>query len=218
MDLGHIIANLLPGAATTLIVATGAWVFGAIFGLFVDIGRSISPGPLGWASDLIITTLRSLPQLVVIYIFFFGLGALGIDLGSIPSAIIALGLTEAAFTAEYYRAGWLTVPEQQNEAGLSLGLSRLQVFRRVVVPQTVPFLVPPLLNSYVGLLKTATLASAVGAPEILYLARNLISNTGLLVPVALTVILLYVVVTLPLTYAVSLLEKRARSFRRVRAG
>ena len=217
MSLPTIFENLLPGAATTLVVATGAWAFGAILGLVVDMVRHLAIGPLGWAFDLLTTTLRSMPQLVVIYVFYFGLGAVGIDLGSIPSAILALGLTEAAFMAEYYRSGWLTVPEQQSEAGLSLGLSPAQVFRKVVIPQTVPFLVPPLLNSYVGLLKTATLAAAVGAPEVLYLARNLISNTGLLVPIALTVILLYVVVTLPLTYAVSLLERRARAFRSVRA-
>src|SRR5438093_11751988 len=139
MNLPTIFENLLPGAATTLIVATGAWACAAVLGLVVDMVRHLAIGPLGWGFDLVTTTLRSMPQLVVIYVFYFGLGAVGIDLGSIPSAILALGLTEAAFMAEYYRSGWLTVPEQQSEAGLSLGLSPSQVFRRVVIPQTVPF-------------------------------------------------------------------------------
>src|SRR2546426_176499 len=79
--------------------------------------------------------------------------------------------------------------------GLSLGLSRLQVMRLVVLPQTTPFLIPPLLNTFIGLLKTATIASAVGAPEILYRGQAIISRSGIIIPVALSVIGLYVVVT-----------------------
>jgi His/Glu/Gln/Arg/opine family amino acid ABC transporter permease subunit len=216
MDILGIAGSLIPGAVTTLIVATGAWIVGTVLGLVLDIARSIVPRPIAWILDFVMTTLRSVPQLVVLYIFYFGIGAFGIDLGSILSAVLALGLTEAAFTAEYYRSGLLTVPAQQRDAGLSIGLSRFQVFGFVVFPQSLPFLVPPLLNSYVGLLKTSTIAAAVGAPEILYQARTLMSATGQLAQISLTVMLLFLVVTLPLTYAVSRLEVRARSYRRAR--
>jgi His/Glu/Gln/Arg/opine family amino acid ABC transporter permease subunit len=216
MDFASIIGSLLPGAVATIVIATGSWIVGSVFGLLLDILRSVFPGPISWVLDFIMTTLRSVPQLVILYIFYFGLGAIGIDLGSIVSAILALGITEAAFTAEYYRSGLLTVPSSQRDAGLSIGLSRYQVFSWVVFPQSLPFLVPPLLNSYVGLLKTSTIAAAVGAPEILYQARNLVSVTGQLTAISITVMVLFLVATLPLTYLASRLERRARAYRRAR--
>ena len=73
-------------------------------------------------------------------------------------------------------------------------------------------LVPPLLNSFVGLLKTATLAAAVGAPEILYRGQNAMSRTGQIVLVMGLIIALYVIVTMPLTRAVAVLERRLRSY------
>ena len=100
---------------------------------------------------------------------------------------------------------------QQLTCITSLGLSRLAVLWRVVIPQAVPFVVPPLLNSFVGMLKTATLASAVGAPEILYRGQNAMQRTGQLVLVVVLIIGLYVIVTMPLTRAVALLERHARS-------
>jgi ABC-type amino acid transport system permease subunit len=85
----------------------------------------------------------------------------------------------------------------------------------VVIPQVVPFVVPPLLNAFVGLLKTATLAAAVGAPEVLYRAQNEMNRSGHITLVVAAVILLYVGVTMPLTRVVTVLERRVR--RRARA-
>ena len=94
---------------------------------------------------------------------------------------------------------------------MSLGLTRLQVTRHVVIPQVIPFLVPPLLNSFVGLMKSATLASAVGAPEILYGGRNYMETTGQVAPAAVAIMVLYIVATVPMTRAVKALEKRVRA-------
>jgi His/Glu/Gln/Arg/opine family amino acid ABC transporter permease subunit len=163
------------------------------------------------ARAAVILALRSAPQLVVLYLIYFGLGAIGIQINSVLAAILALGITDAAFTAEYYRAGFMTVPWSQREAGTSLGLSRLSVFRRVVLPQAIPFVVPPLLNAFVGMLKTATLAAAVGAPEILYRGQNEMSRTGRIVFIVIIIIGLYVIATMPLTRLVGHLEHRVRS-------
>jgi His/Glu/Gln/Arg/opine family amino acid ABC transporter permease subunit len=206
-----ILAELSRGAATTLSVAFGAWFLATVLGLALAIVRQnqsmFIQGPL----DFLVTVLRSIPQLVILYLIFFGLSGFGLNIGSIPAAIVGLGVTDAAFTAEYYRAGFLTVTERQREAGLSLGLSRFQVLRLIVLPQTIPFMIPPLLNSFVGLLKTATIAAAVGAPEILYRAQSIITRTGDIAAVAFTVVVLYVIVTLPLTNLVGVLEARARA-------
>jgi His/Glu/Gln/Arg/opine family amino acid ABC transporter permease subunit len=206
-----ILAELLTGATTTGLIAFGAWVVAAVLGLLIAVVRNLRPPIIGGVLDGAVIVLRSVPQLIVVYLLFFGLGAIGLRLGGIVAVILALGITDAAFTAEFYRGGLRTVPERQREAGLSLGLSRLQVMRLVVLPQTIPFLIPPLLNTFIGLLKTATIASAVGAPEILYRGQAIISRSGIIIPVALSVIGLYVIVTWPLTQLVAVLESRVRA-------
>ncbi len=206
------VADLLRGGVVTLKIASGAWVVSAVLGLALAVLQDLGLAPVKIFQASLTITLRSVPQLVILYLLYFGLGAVGIQINSILAAILALGVADAAFTAEYYRAGFMTVPWTQREAGFSLGLSRMGVLMRVVVPQTIPFVVPPLLNSFVGLLKTATLAAAVGAPEILYRGQNAMSRTGEIVLVVTIIMGLYVVVTMPLTRAVAVMERRLRSY------
>jgi polar amino acid transport system permease protein len=212
---GEILADLLRGGLTTLEIAAGAWLLAALFGLVLALLRDLGMTGLRAFQASLVVALRSVPQLVVLYLIYFGLGQIGIAVNSKLAAILALGLTDAAFVAEYYRAGFMTVPATQREAGLSLGLSRLGVLWWVVIPQVVPFVVPPLLNAFVGLLKTATLAAAVGAPEVLYRAQNEMSRSGRITLMVAAVMLLYVGITLPLTRGIAVLERRVR--RRARA-
>lgn len=209
---GETLAELLRGGVVTLQIASGAWLVGAALGLVLAVLQDLGLPAVRMAQSSLIISLRSVPQLVILYLLYFGLGAVGIQINSILAAILALGLTDAAFTAEYYRAGFMTVPWTQREAGFSLGLSRVGVMMRVVIPQTIPFVVPPLLNSFVGLLKTATLAAAVGAPEILYRGQNAMSRTGQIVLIMAMIIGVYVIVTMPLTRAVAVLERRMRHY------
>jgi len=205
------LVDLLRGGVVTLKIACGAWVVSAVLGLALAVLQDLGIAPVRAVQSSLVIGLRSVPQLVLLYLLYFGLGAVGIQVNSILAAILALGIADAAFSAEYYRAGFMTVPRTQREAGFSLGLSPVGVMMRVVVPQTIPFVVPPLLNSFVGLLKTATLAAAVGAPEILYRGQNAMSRTGQLVLVMTVIIVLYVAATMPLTRAVAVLERRVRS-------
>jgi His/Glu/Gln/Arg/opine family amino acid ABC transporter permease subunit len=210
--MNETLVDLLRGGVVTLQIASGAWLVGAVLGLVLAVLQDLGLAPVKVLHSSLTISLRSVPQLVILYLLYFGLGAVGIQINSILAAILALGIADAAFTAEYYRAGFMTVPWSQREAGFSLGLSPMGVLMRVVVPQTIPFVVPPLLNSFVGLLKTATLAAAVGAPEILYRGQNDMNRTGQMVLVVTMIICLYVIVTMPLTRAVALLERRIRSY------
>jgi His/Glu/Gln/Arg/opine family amino acid ABC transporter permease subunit len=209
---GEVFVDLLEGGIVTLQIASGAWLLAAALGLLLAVLRDLGFKAARVSLSSLVVALRSVPQLVILYLIYFGLGAVGIEVNSILAAILALGVTDAAFTAEYYRAGFMTVPWTQREAGLSLGLSHLGVLRWVVIPQAAPFVVPPLLNAFVGLLKTATLAAAVGAPEILYRGQNEMNRTGQIVLVVAVIIGLYVLVTMPLTRAVAVLERRVRRY------
>jgi len=210
-----ILPYILPGVLVTLEISVGAWVVSAALGLVLAVMRDTRKPLITLPASISVEVVRAVPQLVVLYIVFFGLGTLGINLDSLTAAIVGLGISDAVFTAEYYRAGFLTVAPKQRDAGLSLGLKPLQVARYVIIPQTIPFVVPPLLNSFVGLMKSATLASAVGAPEILYGGRNYMETTGHVAPAAVAIMGLYVIATVPLTRAVRSLEKRVQMRTRV---
>lgn len=210
-----ILPYILPGITVTLEISVGAWVVSAVLGLALALLRDAKQPLVTFPASVSIDVVRAVPQLVVLYIVFFGLSSLGINLDSLTAAIIGLGLSDAVFSAEYYRAGFLTVAPTQRDAGISMGLSQLQVARFVVIPQTIPFVVPPLLNSFVGLLKSATLASAVGAPEILYGGRNYMETTAHVAPAAVAIMGLYIIATLPLTRVVRALERRVQQRTRV---
>ncbi|TMD14815.1 MAG: amino acid ABC transporter permease [Chloroflexi bacterium] len=210
-----ILPYILPGVLVTLEISVGAWVVSAALGLVLAVMRDTRKPLITLPASISVEVVRAVPQLVVLYIVFFGLGTLGINLDSLTAAIVGLGISDAVFTAEYYRAGFLTVAPKQRDAGLSLGLKPLQVARYVIIPQTIPFVVPPLLNSFVGLMKSATLASAVGAPEILYGGRNYMETTGHVAPAAVAIMGLYIIATVPLTRAVRSLEKRVQMRTRV---
>lgn len=201
---------LFPGAIATLKIAAGSWILSVVIGLLIAYVREINFRPLLWLVNGFTTLIRAIPELVLLYIVYFGISYIGVKFDSLTSAIIALGVSEAAFTAEYFRASINTVQPAQRFAGLSIGLSQTKILRLIVLPQALPFAVPPLVNSFVGLMKTATLASAVGAVELLYAGQDLMNRTGQVLPVAISLVVIYMVATLPLTALVGKLEARAR--------
>lgn len=205
---GAIFAAVLHGGVVTLEVAFGSWVIGSVLGLLLAILRYLG-GRLGsWTIGILAAVLRGVPQLVVLYFVFFGLPTIGLNFSPVVAAIIALGVTEASFTSEYYRAAISTVAGEQQEAGRSLGLSDLRIFSLIIMPQALAVAVPALLNSLLGLLKLATLASAVGAPEILYNSQLEMNRAGHLFGIAAVVIAVYLVVSLPGIRLVRRLERR----------
>lgn len=209
LSFADILGRLLQGAVVTLQVSIGSWCVAVVFGLLLALIIRARIRVLAPATGFVAVCLRALPQLVILYGVFFGLGGLGIELDPTLAAIVALGAMEGAFAAEVYRAAFSTVPDAQRDAGRSLGLSEFQIFRRVQWPQMVPFLIPPLLNLFVGLTKTATIASAVGVPEILYDGQALMNETFQIGLITSLTIVLYVVFTVPLTRLSARLEKRA---------
>jgi His/Glu/Gln/Arg/opine family amino acid ABC transporter permease subunit len=210
------ITTLLGSGVVTLEIAFGSWAVAAILGLVIATCRDISPRPVRWFVDFLLTCLRGIPQLLVLYILFFGLGGVGVNVPALLAAILGLGLVDTAFAVECYRASLLTVRPAQRDAARTLGLSWLQTMRYVVLPQTVPFLIPALLNVLVGLMKLATIASAVGVSELLYKSQAIMNGDfqqgGLsILQVSLIVVILYLIFTVPLTKSVARLEARLRA-------
>jgi len=160
----------------------GAWVQGSRY----RIARVI----VHWY----IQAFRNTPPLVQLYFFYFGLGSLltgatGPIVSNVAWAIISLSFFAGAFNVEIFRAGIEAVPRTTIEAAESLGYSRWQAYRRIVLPLAFRISLPALNNNLVNLVKTTTLAYAIAVPEMLYVSSQIWSDE-LNVPVMMNVLLL----------------------------
>ncbi len=199
-----------------------AEVFILAFALLLAVMRSLT-GPVFFpirALSIVYTDLfRGIPTILVVYLLGFGLPSL--SLAGVPNsatfwAVVALILSYSAYVAEVYRAGIESVHPSQAAAARSLGLSRLQTLRFVVIPQAVRRVIPPLLNDFVGLQKdTALVAFVVVVPEAFKEAQIIQSADFNFTPL-LAAALLFLLVTIPMTRLVDWLVARQR--RRRQAG
>ena len=200
---------LRNGLGVTLMLAVISAAGSILVGLAVAILRTYNSPTLNLFLKAYIDILRSIPMIVIMVLLFFALPFAGISMGSIMSTVVALSLGYGAYTAESFRAGIESVHSGQIEAARSLGLSRWQTLRRVILPQAIPVVIPPLTGNLVSMLKDTAVASLVAAPELLKRARELYTaktNPTPLVAAA----LIYLAVLIPLVRVVNMLENRRK--------
>lgn len=152
--------------------------------------------------------IRGTPLLVQLYIFFYGLPALGIKLPAFPCAVLVFGINEGAYMAESVRAALEAVPLGQVEAGYCVGLSYPQVLRRIVLPQAMRIAFPSLANSFIALVKSTSLAATITVSELFRQAQ--IINGRVYEPLALytEAALIYLAFCTFLTWLQSIIEKK----------
>ena len=197
-------AFLARGLLGTLASSAMAAVIALSLGLVLLAGRLARPRIVRWPSIAVIEFLRGTPTLLLIYVCFLVLPAAGIKLGTYWMLTLPIGLSTAAVVAEVYRAGVLAVPRGQTDAARSLGLTEVQVFRFVVFPQALRYIVPALVAQLVIVVKDTTFGYIVTYGELMQNAKVLIANYHALVPVYLVVAVLYCLVN----YAISRASRR----------
>jgi polar amino acid transport system permease protein len=185
--------RILEGLRVTLELTVIAMAIGVALGILLAIMR-LSPNPLvSGSSWLYIWFFRGTPVLVQL-LFWYNIAALypkiglGVPFGPavinadantlIPpftAAILGLGLNEGAYMAEIVRAGIISVDEGQSDAAHSLGMTRLQTMRRIVLPQAMRVIIPPTGNETISMLKTSSLVSVIAVADLLYAAQNIYS-------------------------------------------
>jgi len=159
--------QLIQGAWTTIWLTTVSMALALPLAVLVALGRASRFGPVRLVTGFYVWLMRGTPLLVQLVIIYTGLPQLGLRLGVISAALTGLVLNEAAYLSEIVRAGVLSVPRGQSEAARALGMPPWKVFRVVVMPQALRVMVPPLGNSFNGLLKTTTLVSVISVEELL---------------------------------------------------
>jgi polar amino acid transport system permease protein len=187
-----------------------------VWGLLVAIAQ-LAPGEAGKPLRLIakayVDIFRGLPAIITIYLIGFGIPLTGLpilkDMSQQSFVILALSLSSGAYVAEIYRAGIVGIHWSQTAAARSLGLSHLQTLRFVIVPQGVRQMIPPLLNSFIGLQKDTALVNVVGTVDAFNQAMIIASNHYNLSAVT-TVAILFVIITIPQARFVERLAQRDR--------
>jgi len=204
---------LLKAMWITIWMATVAQLIGIAIGIAVApmaLLRARLPRVITW---LYLWIFRGTPLLVQILFFYAVLPQVGVRLSVIATGLLALGLNEGARMTEIVRAGLLSVTNEQREAGLSLGLTRFQVFRYVVLPQALRVIVPPTGNNYSYMIKATSLLSVISITELLRTSQQLAQSTGRPLEIYAAAAIWYLGIISVVTFIQHRIEKRlARAF------
>lgn len=200
---------LLSGLEETVVLTVISMALGLILGLLVALCRV----RFTWSRPIIVTYVemfRTTPILVQLIWIYDVLPGVGLRLNPFWSAVVALALNLGAYLSEIFRAGVLSVAKGQTQAGLALGMTRVQVARVVVLPQALRRVIPPLASIWVGLFKDTSLASAIAVAELSYQANKLAVQTYRPVEILTAVAVAYFVVTYPQARIARSLSTRLR--------
>lgn len=199
---------LIKGAGITLKVTLFTLIFGVTGGLLVALLRLSGIALLRTVTIWYVEIVRGTPLLMQIYTIYFVLPVVGISLQPEKAGILALSLNAAAYISEIFRAGIESIDPGQMEAARALGFNYRLAMRWVILPQTLRRVLPPLTNEAVALLKDSSLVSVISVSELMRYGREIAANTASPTTIFLAVGLIYLVMTLPLTYLVRRLETK----------
>ncbi len=200
---------LLLGLWVTLKITAVSMVLAMGFGLITAVLRLSRSPAARLAARCYVECIRNTPLLTQIFFTYYLIApVLGMD--AFASAVLALSLFEGAYAAEIFRAGIYSIHQGQWEAAYSLGLSSFDTYRKVIVPQALRRVLPPLTGVGVTLIKDSSLASTIAIYELTQRGNVIASDTFMVFEVWFTVALVYLSLTLPLSLGVSVLEKHMR--------
>ncbi|MVQ49575.1 ABC transporter permease subunit [Nocardioides sp. MAH-18] len=185
-----------------------SFVIGMVLAIAAALARLSSLRVLGWIARAYVSVIRGTPLLVQLFIVFYGLPQIGIDLDPYPAAIAALSLNVGGYAAEVVRAAILSVPRGQQEAATVIGMDYWQSMRRIVLPQAARIAVPPLGNTLLSLIKDTALASLVLVPELFREAQVTAAATTEYLPLYTMAALYFWVVCYLVSLAQGPLERR----------
>ena len=202
---------LLIGAGVTIQITVLSTAIGFVIGLVVGVARISHLRPLRLLAEVYVEFFRGTPLLVQIFLFYFALPVItGQRIDPFIAAISACGINSGAYVAEIFRAGIQSVDEGQMEAGRSLGMTWLQTMRYIIVPQAFKRVIPPLGNEFIAMLKDSSLVSVIGFEELTRRGQLIIAKTYGSFEIWLSVAVIYLVMTLPISRFVAYLARRCR--------
>lgn len=201
-------AFLLEAAWVTLEISVLSILLGLILGLIAALMKISKIRPLVWLVDFYLWVIRGTPVLVQLFLVYFGLPQVGIEIGPFLSSVIALGVNAGAYIAEIYRGGIMSVPKGQIEAAESLGMTYWKTMRRIVLPQAFRVSIPALGNQAISMLKDSSLASLVTVSELMMVSQRFASTNYAFIEFYITAAILYLILTTLFSYLINKIEFR----------
>lgn len=203
---------LTKAAGITIALSTISFPLAIAIGVLIATGRLYGPGWVRAPLAFYVEFLRGTPLMLQLYFIFFLLPELGIVIPPFPTAVLGLAINYSAYESEIYRAGLQAIPAGQLEAALSLGMSRRQSLRRIIVPQAFRIVIPPMVNDFIAMFKDTSVCSVVTIIELTkqfnVLSRNNVSDVILLMAMTAG---LYLAMSYPMSVCARYVERRLGS-------
>ena len=199
---------LLNGAVVTVQVTIASFLLSSIIGLAFALMMVSNVRAVALVGISVVNVIRGLPIIVQLFYIYFVLPEFGVQLTALQAGIIGLGIAYSAYQAENFRAGIQAIQQGQIEAAESLGMRGPMIMRRVVLPQAFRIALPPYGNTLVMMLKDSSLVSTITVAEMTRAGQLIASSTFENMTVYTLVALLYLALSLPLSFALRRLEAR----------
>ncbi|MCF6121700.1 amino acid ABC transporter permease [Mesorhizobium sp. M7A.F.Ca.CA.001.09.2.1] len=204
--------HLLTGAWITIQLSFVAMILGLIVGVVLAFAKTGGPPPLRWLIDAYIELVRNTPFLAQIYFIYFALPEFGIRMTPNTAAIVALVVNVGAFATEIIRAGIESIAKGQVEAGVALGLNRLQIFRYIILKQAVRTIYPALTSQFVYLMLSTSVVSVISATDLAAAGNDIQQRTFTAFEVYLVITGMYLVMSLGFSGLFRLIQRLAFNY------
>lgn len=199
---------LLKGASYTLLITLVSMFFGSLIGIIVAIARLKGNRLIRGLARMYVSIIRGTPTLVQIVFIYYGLVDFGIALDPLPAAFIALSINSGAYLSESIRGALQTVPKGQTEAAYATGMTPWQTMKRIILPQALRHAIPPVGNTFIGMLKESSLVSVIAVTELLRSAQLLIAQYYVYLPLYFGIGAIYWVMSTVFAFFLEKLETR----------
>ena len=213
MDTISILVDWFPYLLTGIVITVGlvaiALIIGVGLGLPMAMGQVYGKLPIRSAISLYVWFFRGLPVLVLLFLFYFGIfPTLGLDLPAFAVGAIVLGLRGAAYQSQIFRGAIQSISEGQMIAARSLGMSRLQAIRYIILPQAMRIALPGWSNEYPEILTESSICYAIGVAELLTRSSQIVSQTYVTMPIYLACAVIFILLSYAGTHVILWIEKR----------
>ena len=200
---------LMSGLQMTLIISAMTLILAMILGLIIALMDMSRFAPLRWVGISIGEVIRNTPILVqLLWVYYVLPIVFGVGIGGVAALIIGLSVYQASFISEVYRAGIQAVPKGHREAAQVLGLTSVQSFRRIVLPQAIRMTLPPLASNFVQLIKFSSLGAVISVSEITRRGMELSASTFRPLEIFTFIAVVYFFICWPLAMAIRTWERR----------
>ncbi|NLV69099.1 MAG: amino acid ABC transporter permease [Spirochaetes bacterium] len=204
-----IILFIPDGIIKTFQVTVLSIIFALMIGLFVGLGRISRITLINRICTVYVEIIRGIPLLVQLFYIYYALAKF-VMIMDITAAVIAMSVCYGAYISEIFRAGIQSIPKGQMEAALALGLSRTQAIYRIILPQTIKVVLPPIGNEFIALLKDSSLVSILAVSDLLRRGREYASTTFNYFETYTVIAIIYLIMTLFFSRLVGYMEERMK--------